>query len=155
MIARQLRERELSPTGFAVFVVWLFHVSAIIGITLGFEQWFVTKTPLNLTVITVLFCLAYPMNNRKYLALGLVFFLAGMTAEWIGIHYDWLFGKYYYGDNLGWKFQGVPYLIGINWMILVFITGGVMERLTNNRTLRVIGGMLHEEIEEDHQSCTA
>lgn len=56
---------------------------------------------------------------KNYFILFLVLaFLVGMTAEWIGIHTGYLFGDYYYGENLGVKFDGVPLIIGINWGIL-------------------------------------
>jgi len=34
----------------SILVIWLFVISALIGISLGFEDWFIPKTPLNLLI---------------------------------------------------------------------------------------------------------
>ena len=33
---------------YAIGILWLFQFSAIVGIVLGFQDWFIEKTPLNL-----------------------------------------------------------------------------------------------------------
>ncbi len=48
-----------------------------------------------------------------------------MLVEWLGVQYGLLFGDYSYGNNLGLKWDGVPILIGCNWVILVFITATI------------------------------
>ncbi|MEM8509062.1 MAG: carotenoid biosynthesis protein [Bacteroidota bacterium] len=113
----------------AVFLVWLFHLSAIIGISLGFKDWFLTKTPINLLVCTVLFFWVYPVNSRRKILIFLVFFLIGMLAEWLGANHGILFGSYDYGNNLGYKIDGVPLFIGINWALLSFISAEVSRKI--------------------------
>ncbi len=111
-----------------VFVIWLFQISGIIGVTMGFQDWFIPKTPLLLCIngMMTLFYLA-PLNRGKIVSLFLTFF-GGMIVEWIGVHHDFLFGAYYYGENLGPKIYGVPWLIGLNWMVLVLITNSIGRR---------------------------
>ncbi|MGB5378779.1 carotenoid biosynthesis protein [Muriicola sp.] len=125
---------------WAIYVVWLFNISAIAGISLGFEEWFVTKTPLNLIISSLLFFLVFPVDNtKKGLIFGLLWF-GGMFAEWIGIHYGILFGTYSYGANLGIKIDGVPVLIGINWALLTFITARIAQYLNKNSILQIFIG---------------
>ncbi len=71
-----------------------------------------------------------------------LFFLAGMFVEWIGGHYDLLFGANYYGENMGLKLDGVPWLIGINWAMLVLITGAISNYLFRQVFWRVVCGIL-------------
>jgi len=52
-------------------------------------------------------------------------FLVGFLAEYLGVNYGLLFGEYMYGENLGFKIKGVSLLIGINWAMLVLITGAI------------------------------
>ncbi|TRX57544.1 carotenoid biosynthesis protein [Fulvivirga sp. M361] len=125
---------------FSIGVVWLFHISGIVGITIGFESWFVPKTPLNLLVCLVLLVWQYPIKTLKTALLTLVFFSCGMLIEWIGVHHDFLFGAYHYGNNLGAKIDGVPLLIGVNWAVLTLITGTIASKLTNSFPVRVITG---------------
>ena len=123
----------------SIGILWLFHLSGMIGISLGYEDWFVKKTPLNLTIAFVLLILNYPIDRKKIVYTSLFFFV-GMLVEWIGVHYHFLFGSYSYGSSLGAKLDGVPFLIGINWAVLVLITGTISSRLTNHFWWKIILG---------------
>jgi putative membrane protein len=56
-----------------------------------------------------------------------VFALSGLVVEWIGVHTGWLFGDYAYGMNLGPKLIGVPYVIGLNWAMLVMCSASLVQ----------------------------
>ncbi len=117
-------------TSIAVGIIWLFHLSGIIGITLGFKDWFLPKTPLNLCICLLLFLLVFPLDNTKKISVFLVFFAMGMFAEWLGVKYGLLFGEYIYGENFGPKLDGVPWLIGCFWALLAFISSAMVSRFT-------------------------
>ncbi len=102
-----------------IFMVWLFHVSAIIGMSVGDSEWFLSKTTINLLVALFFLILCYPILSEKSIKVAGFVFMTGMVVEWIGVHNDWLFGSYYYGNNLGPKIYGVPLLIGVNWLTLL------------------------------------
>ncbi|NNK52972.1 MAG: hypothetical protein HKO97_00280, partial [Flavobacteriaceae bacterium] len=51
---------ELKNGSWALWVIWIFHISALIGISLGFEAWFVAKTPVNLIISSILLFLVFP-----------------------------------------------------------------------------------------------
>ena len=113
----------------AAGIIWLFHISGIIGITIGYKDWFLTKTPLNLGICLLLFVLLFPINTRKKTVLFLLFFAMGMFAEWLGVNYGLLFGEYVYGANFGPKLDGVPWLIGCFWALLACITSAMVSSL--------------------------
>ncbi len=123
----------------SIGILWLFHLSGMIGISLGYEDWFISKTPLNLSIAFVLLILNYPIEKKKIIFTAL-FFLAGMLVEWIGVHYHFLFGSYTYGASLGPKFDGVPFLIGINWAALVLITGTIASAISDRLFFKVMIG---------------
>ncbi|NNK20603.1 MAG: hypothetical protein HKP07_04795, partial [Flavobacteriaceae bacterium] len=56
---------ELKNGYWALWVIWIFHISALIGISLGFEAWFVAKTPVNLIISSILLFLVFPIDTRK------------------------------------------------------------------------------------------
>ena len=124
----------------AIGLVWLFHISGMIGISLGFEAFFLPKTPLNLLLGFLLLIAFFPIKERTPIILTGIFFTSGMLVEWIGVQYGFLFGEYYYGENLGPKFQGVPWMIGINWAVLVVITGALASQWFNNLWLKIAVG---------------
>ena len=122
----------------SIGIVWLFHLSALIGMQLGYEDWFIQKTPLNLYISLLLFLVIYPVNSVMKVTAFVIFFSGGMFAEWLGVQYGLLFGTYEYGSNLGPKLGGVPYLIGTYWALLTFITAGISDYLKINSIIKII-----------------
>ena len=61
-----------------------------------------------------------------------------MFAEVLGVNYGYIFGEYIYLDNLGMKIMGVPLLIGIQWVILSFVTGSFAHYFFKNKRIKSI-----------------
>ena len=122
---------------FAAFLIWLFHLSAIIGMTIGHKEWFLEKTPLNLSINLILFFWVFSVNDVKKGLLFLLFFAIGMFAEWLGVNHGILFGEYAYGENLGPKLDGVPWLIGCFWALLAFISSAIVSPLKTSVYLKM------------------
>jgi len=124
----------------SIFLVWLFHLSGMIGISIGYEDWFISKTPLNLSVVFGLMLLCYPEKTKQFWIGFFIFFLGGMVVEWGGVHYGLLFGEYKYGSNLGPKIFEVPWFIGLNWAVLTILSGVIASHLSQSKFLRIIIG---------------
>lgn len=115
------------------FIVWLFHISAIIGISIGYQNWFIEKTPLNLVIVTVCFFWVFPIKSKRNLLLFLLFCFLGIFAEWLGVTYGLIFGSYSYGANFGPKILGVPWLIGVKWAMLTFVCSIIANQYVKNK----------------------
>ena len=114
-----------STSKVSVFVIWLFHICGMIGISYGNKDLFLSFTPVNLIIsFFLLFVNQIQITQRERLSVFTIF-LIGMICEILGVNYGYIFGDYVYLDNLGTKVFGVPILIGINWVILTFITGSI------------------------------
>jgi bisanhydrobacterioruberin hydratase len=132
-----LKKNKLS---ISIAILVLFHITAIIGVSLGYKEWFVSKTPLTLSLSFVLLVVNYPLNSFKKWAYAGVFFFGGMMIEWIGLHQGWPFGNYVYGENLGAKFDGVPYFIGVFWAVLTLVTGDIASKISDNLLIKIFLG---------------
>ena len=131
-----LKQSLSNRQSISIFLIWLFHLSAIVGISAGYEEWFMSKTPLNLTAVFLLLLWNFETKPMRFW-LGLAFFFCGgMLLEWVGVHYGFLFGTYEYGSNLGPKLDGIPYLIGVNWAVLTLTTGVMASAITDNFIVR-------------------
>ena len=64
-----------------------------------------------------------------------------MVAEGLGVNYGLIFGSYSYGDALGWKIWGVPWLIGVNWAILVICTAAIADHLQEQLWMKILLGV--------------
>ena len=128
---------------YAIGILWLFQISAIVGVLLGFTDWFIGKTPLNLVIQVLLLVWVFPIKNAKNVFVLFLLFSMGMLAEIVGVATGFPFGEYAYGSNLGFKFMGVPLLIGCNWAVLVFCGAAVANRFFSSIWLKsIFGGAL-------------
>ncbi len=112
----------------AIGIIWLFHLSAIIGISIGYKEWFATKTPLNLIIQNAILIALLPQKSFKSISIYFLLALLGMGIEILGVNSGFPFGTYSYGENLGFKLFGVPILIGLNWALLVFVTASMIPK---------------------------
>jgi len=84
-------------------------------------------TPLNL-MISSLFLMVFHQGSKS--SLFSFFMLSasiGILAEIIGVHTGLIFGNYQYGETLGFKLAKVPLIIGINWFMLSYAFGIVLQ----------------------------
>ena len=122
----------------ALLVLWVFHISAIIGIENDYEQWFIKKTVLNLILILFIALVFLPIKTKKSILLCCIIFITSIVFECLGTNFGWFFGSYTYGQNLGPKVYGVPLLIGVNWVILVLSSASISKKISNSIYLRII-----------------
>jgi uncharacterized membrane protein len=126
----------------AVGLLYLFHLSAIIGSAIGYQEWFIRKTPLNLCLIGLLLFVAFPLKSKKGVFLFAFYAAFGIFVEFLGVNYGLFFGDYSYGANLGPKVGGVPWSIGLNWALLVMITGELSNRFKIHLLFKAVIGAL-------------
>lgn len=118
--------RKNIATGIAI----LFHFCGVIGILMsGNKDWFIKNTSLNLILMALLLIWNQPEKSKSFFLFLIVAFITGMGVEMIGVNTGTLFGIYQYGNVMGAKLNGVPWLIGLNWFVLVFCCGVVMRHL--------------------------
>jgi len=133
----------INKNNISIFAIWLVTISGLIGIYLGHLDWFISKTPLNLILgATLLYWNFPPKNGLRSWMIWLIVYSIGMTVELIGVNTSLLFGNYHYGENLGIKIMGVPLLIGINWVVLIFLTAILAKRYISNKWLAILTGSI-------------
>lgn len=116
----------------SIFLLWLFTVSSLIGISLGYLDWFIPKTPINLMLGFLLVLINLPFESKYGKAVFVFFFLFGMVLEIFGVVTGDIFGTYFYGSNLGFKVLGVPLMIGIYWAVLTVVTSQLARAVFSN-----------------------
>ena len=107
-------------------------------------DFFAGFTYVNLLLMSIILFLNLKLESNYHILSILSIFLIGMITESLGVNYGLIFGDYEYGNNLGFKIFGVPYLIGVNWIILTAISANIASFLTKNRSvvLTIITGTL-------------
>ncbi len=59
-------------------------------------------------------------------------FIIGVATEIVGVKTGGLFGDFEFGKVLGPSIETVPYVIGINWFIIIYCTGITIHILLSN-----------------------
>lgn len=88
----------------------------------GLQDKWAAMTPLNLLLSFVLLIAFHRPWNQAAAASVVLIGLLGFLLEVAGVQTGLLFGEYAYGPNLGWKVAHTPLLIGINWIMLVYMS---------------------------------
>ena len=131
------------PTSIiSIGIIWLFHICGMIGISYGNKEFFLAFTPINLFISFVLLFINQVQLEKSELNATLIIFFVGMISEILGVNYGLIFGDYVYLDNLGFKVLGVPVLIGVNWIILTFITGSMSSYIIKNKYIAALTGAI-------------
>ena len=127
----------------SVFLIWLIHISGALGLLYYDIIFFAALTPINL-YLTALLLMINQKNPRikELIGIGLIFF-TGIIVEYLGVNYNLIFGEYEYGKNMGPKFFGVPFLIGVNWIIITLTAGGIANTFfKKNKYLTILFGSI-------------
>ena len=116
--------------GIPLFIAILFHFTGVLGILFTpYKDWFIANTPLTLILMGILLAASQEKIEKGFVLFFLLAFVTGMVTEMIGVNTGILFGNYAYGTVMGPKLLGVPFLIGMNWFVIVFCCGSLMHKL--------------------------
>jgi putative membrane protein len=107
----------------ATAIAILFHAIGLIGILFFKDPFFVATTPINLLLMFALLLWTQKEKNKFFILFTIAVIGIGFTVEMIGVNTSLLFGRYSYGELLGFKWQQVPLIIGINWFIILYCCG--------------------------------
>jgi len=127
-----------------IITVVAFHVVGLIGLFLSFTHGlFLQLVPWHLLFMLAIVCGSHRPTTGGFFAFAGIIYVLAYLAEWVGVNTKDLFGDYKYSDVLGVKLDGVPFIIGVNWFLLVYSTGILMKRArVRGAVLRVILGAL-------------
>ena len=109
-------------------IAGLFYLVGIVGMFTDYRSFFLSLTPYHLLLNFLLFLLARSKWDLRFLSDVLLIGLIALLAEWIGVHTGFLFGTYQYGSNLGVQLDGVPLIIGLNWVMLTFSAASLVKQ---------------------------
>jgi uncharacterized membrane protein len=131
---------------WATILLVIFHQIGLVGLHLDSTRaLFQQLVPMNLLLSITVLLLFHRVWSTRFAVFCFVIFWAGYLIELLGVSTEVIFGAYHYGTALGFKVGGVPPLIGINWLMLVYISGMLTRLLPINiwlRSLLAAGAMV-------------
>ena len=119
----------------SIFFLWLINFSGVFGILSDQNEFFLSTTPYVLSFTLLLLILNHDLSDKKSKIGLMLIFLFGLIVEILGVNYDLFLGEYSYGANLGPKIHEVPFVIGLNWVLLIIATGSVSDKLIKGKEI--------------------
>ncbi|WP_143959183.1 carotenoid biosynthesis protein [Litoribacter populi] len=114
-------------------VTVLLYAVGVIGMSAPtLRPLFQFLTPFHLAISAFSLLLFHSDWNPKFIVFAMGTFLVGYLAEVLGVQTGLIFGNYVYGEVLGLKIWDVPLMIGVNWFLLVYLTGHAVHGFVSN-----------------------
>lgn len=123
--------KEKYKSYFLYFLI-LVYVSGSIGFVIN-PSFFCSFTPYTLLLTCFVFLIHSPLADKKFLLAFFSIAFLGFIIEVIGVKTGLIFGKYSYGNGLGYKLFDVPLIISINWAMLICAGTIVVSRIFTNK----------------------
>jgi len=123
----------------AIIILIIFYLVGLTGfiIPVTYEV-FSRLTPFALLLSTLFLILFHkPRLNGKTVIAFIIIMVLSFFIEAAGVKTGVIFGNYAYGKGLGPKLMDTPLLIGLNWMMLVYCTKVVADRLPGDVKIKI------------------
>ena len=128
----------MSERWIGIILLILYVVGAVGMLMPSTRTWFVQLSALNLAISFGALILSRKAKPLTFVVFLSIAFVIGISVELIGVHTSYLFGSYFYGNSLGWKWYGVPFIIGLNWGILTVTSSAIIHRFQLNKHVEAI-----------------
>lgn len=124
---------------FRIFFV-IFYLVGIAGISFpASSSLFLKLVPLALLLSFAALLLLHPYSfELKTILIFGAIYLGGFIVEAVGVNTGLIFGHYQYGESLGPKIFHTPLMIGINWLLLVYLTSSVLETWDFSPVIKIV-----------------
>jgi len=117
---------RLKSVWVKLFLV-VFYTVGVIGLLLpATHSLFVMMVP-GALILSALLLVLFHEEGFKVQLLGLLalIFLISFFVEVVGVNTGVVFGNYQYGNALGLKLFNTPLMIGLNWVLMVYLSSSV------------------------------
>ncbi|MFO7656057.1 MAG: carotenoid biosynthesis protein [Bacteroidales bacterium] len=131
-----LRYREQKVKSFFIS----FYAIGLAGMVIPFTNpLFLHLTPVALLLSFLAVMLFHEsFFDKTTLFVFVSIFIAGYLIELVGVNTGRIFGHYSYGKGLGPGLWDTPLLIGINWLLLVYLSSGIVSHFKMNTMVSVL-----------------
>lgn len=129
---KELTRKHLTPERINRF--WLiYYTVGVIGFAIPYtRELFQNLTGVSILMSTAIMLWFHRPWNTWFLGASAFVLIGSIFIEALGVNSGVIFGEYQYGTTLGPKISGTPLLIGINWVMLVYIVWQLVQKINTN-----------------------
>lgn len=121
-------------------ILIIVYTVGFFGITGAHGQWFASLTPYTLIISALLLAVTHKNFHVRDLLIVLLAAVVGFGMEVAGVSTGKIFGEYYYGENLGYKWMEVPLVIALNWVLLTYCTMNIATEIAGRAVTKALIG---------------
>jgi putative membrane protein len=137
---RNIAQSFRSNFSYLVSIIIIFYLVGFSGLTMpSTRPFFIHLTPFALLLSSLVVGLFHSKFSAKTILVFIFIYAASFMVELIGVNTGSIFGHYSYGHGLGVKLFNTPLIIGLNWLLLVYVSNSIMELSNWPLILKVIG----------------
>lgn len=137
MIMReQVKNLLQTKTQIATALAIFFHTIGFVGMFF-YKDLILATTSLNLLLMAGLVLYTQQKINLAFIIFIIICFVTGVAVEVVGTRTGYLFGQYQYGTMLGITFKNVPWVIGVNWFLIMYCCGITVHTIYNQLVARL------------------
>jgi bisanhydrobacterioruberin hydratase len=121
-------------------IVFIFYAVGIAGIVHPSTFSFFTNL-IPIVILSSLLLLFLYHKGTPGLKLTYIFsfiFIVGFFIEVAGVNTGIIFGNYQYGNSLGFKVFNTPVIIGLNWVLLIYLSAAVFQKTNFHSVIKVL-----------------
>ena len=114
---------------FTLRVIILVYAVGIAGIAIQISRpLFIVLIPPALLISFIVIALFHStLSLKRELIVFISVFILSFLIEVCGVNLHFPFGDYLYGHGLGIKIFGAPFMIGVNWVMVVYCSSSILE----------------------------
>ena len=121
---------QIKNTRAIIYLQASMYLAGIIGLSFSSTQaFFQFLTPFHLFSSFVFLILAQEKINFAFWQFVFFSITLGYSIEVLGVKTQMIFGAYQYQTTLGFKVLDVPPMIGVNWFLMVFCAGVLINQI--------------------------
>lgn len=125
---------------YIVLFLVIFYSVGFAGLSISATRtFFVNLTPFALLLSSFIVAFFHSKFSEKAILAFVFIYAASFIVELIGVNTGAIFGRYTYGHGLGIKLFNTPLIIGLNWLLLVYVSNSVMEKTNWPPAVKVFG----------------
>lgn len=112
------------------------------GLLSTYNRQFSDLTPFNLLFTCIVLGIAQQRHVKRQILYFVGVSIAGFIVEYLGVNYSLIFGSYVYGASLGIKLLEVPLIMGVNWVIVIYLACTIADRFPISQGWKIVLGPL-------------
>lgn len=117
----------------------IFYIVGLTGIFVSpTSAFFVSLTPFALLLSFGLLLFFHSKFDFNTIVSFLFIAILGFIIEERGVNTGLIFGMYSYGDTLGLKISNTPIIIGLNWLLMTYITASIVDLFDMRNVFKII-----------------